>query len=88
VEDLIHSRDHGLQNIDALAAEWSGKMPLSEETIRTYLTANIHYVLDEECLEGMRGFFRMAAECAVLPEYSFSIGEPAGAAAAANLLTR
>jgi chorismate dehydratase len=73
LEDLILSRDHGLQNIDALASEWSRKMPISEETIRTYLTANIHYVLDEECLEGMRGFFRMAAECGVLPEYHFSV---------------
>jgi chorismate dehydratase len=79
VEDLIHSRDHGLQNIDALADEWSRKMPLSEETIRIYLTSNIHYVLDEECLEGMRGFFRMATECGVLPEYSLSIGDPTGA---------
>jgi chorismate dehydratase len=74
-EDLILSRDHGLQNIDALAAEWSRKMPISEETIRTYLTANIHYVLDKECLEGMRGFFRMAAECGVLPEYNFRVPE-------------
>ena len=73
VRDFIHSRDHGLQNIDALAAEWSRKLPLSEQTIRAYLTANIHYVLDEECLEGMRGFFRMAAEFSVLPEYQFSI---------------
>ena len=72
-EDMIQSRNHGLQNIDALADEWSRKMPLSEETIRTYLTANIHYVLDEECLEGMRGFFRMAAECGVLPEYNFRV---------------
>ena len=46
-------------------------MPLSEETIRTYLTTNIHYVLDEECVEGMRGFFRMAAESGVLPDYEF-----------------
>jgi chorismate dehydratase len=74
-EDFIHSRDHGLQNIDALAAEWSRKMPISEQTIRTYLTSNIHYVLDEECLEGMRGFFRMAAECGVLPEYNFRVPE-------------
>ena len=77
VRDFIHSRDHGLQNIDALAAEWSRKMPISEETIRTYLTANIHYVLDVECLEGMRGFFRMAAECGVLPEYHVRIPEMA-----------
>ena len=67
--DLIASRDHGLKNIDALVAEWSGRIPIPEKTIRTYLTENIHYVLDEECMEGMRGFFRMAAEFRVLPEY-------------------
>ena len=64
--DFILSRDHGLANIDALAAEWSKRFPIPEETIRTYLTANIHYVLDEECVEGMRGFFRMAAEYGVV----------------------
>jgi chorismate dehydratase len=69
VEDLIQSRDHGLQNIDALTAEWSAKLPLAEETIRTYLTENIHYILDEECIEGMRVFFRMAGESGALPAY-------------------
>jgi chorismate dehydratase len=69
VEDLIRSRDHGLMHVDRIAREWSGKIPLTEETIHTYLTANIHYVLDEECLKGMRGFFRMAAEAGVLPGY-------------------
>jgi len=73
-EDFIQSRDHGLQNIDALAAEWASRIPLHEETIRTYLTTNIHYVLDEECIEGMKVFYRMAAEAGVLPEYSVSIG--------------
>lgn len=67
--DFILSRDHGLANIDALVAEWSKRFPIPEETIRTYLTANIHYVLDEECVEGMRGFFRMAAEYGILPPY-------------------
>ncbi|MGA9061341.1 MAG: menaquinone biosynthesis protein [Terracidiphilus sp.] len=74
-EDFIRSRDHGLQNIDALVAEWSTRFPISEETIRTYLTANIHYVLDEECVEGMRGFFQMAAECSVLPPYTVAVEE-------------
>lgn len=73
IADFIESRDHGMKNIDALTAEWSRKLPLSEETIRTYLTTNIHYVLDDDCLEGMRVFFRMAAECGVLPEYSFCL---------------
>jgi chorismate dehydratase len=72
-EDFVQSRIHGLQNIDALVAEWSRKLPIPESTIRTYLTTNIHYVLDDECIEGMRGFFRMAAETGVLPEYALPI---------------
>ncbi len=74
-EDFIRSRDHGLANIDALVAEWSERFPIPEETIRTYLTANIHYVLDEECVEGMRGFFRMATEYGVLPPYTVAVEE-------------
>jgi chorismate dehydratase len=73
--DFIQSRDHGLANIDALVAEWSTRFPIPEETIRAYLTTNIHYVLDEECVEGMRGFFRMAAECGVLPPYDVTVEE-------------
>jgi chorismate dehydratase len=68
-EDFLRSRDHGLQNIDALVKQWSRQLPLSEKMIRTYLTTNIHYVLDEECIEGMRGFFRIAAVTGVLPTY-------------------
>jgi len=72
-QDFIQSRDHGLQNIASLAAEWSSRIPIPEATIRTYLTTNIHYILDEECLEAMRVFFRMAAEAGVLPVYNFTI---------------
>ena len=67
--DLVRSRDHGLANIDALVAEWSRRIALPEDTIRAYLTSNIHYVLDEECVEGMRSFFRNAAEVGALAEY-------------------
>jgi chorismate dehydratase len=74
-EDFILSRDHGLANIDALVAEWARRLPIPENTIRSYLTGSIHYVLDEECVEGMRGFFRMAAECGVLPPYNFAVEE-------------
>lgn len=73
VEDCIRSRDNGLANIDALVSEWSRKMPLTAETIHTYLTENIHYVLDEECIEGMRGFYRMAVEVGALPEFDFEL---------------
>jgi chorismate dehydratase len=75
--DLIHSRDHGLGNIDALVAEWCERLPLPEDVVRTYFTTNIHYVLDEDCQEGMRCFFRKAAELGILPEYEFSMSEMA-----------
>ena len=68
-QDFIRSRDHGLENIDALVEEWSSRIALPEATIRTYLTSNIHYVLDEECRAGMKEFFRLAAEAGILPEY-------------------
>jgi chorismate dehydratase len=74
-EDFLQSRNHGLQNIEALVAEWSRQLPLSEETIHAYLTTNIHYILDEECVEAMRVFFRMAAEAGVLPEYEVPFPE-------------
>ena len=75
-EDFLKSRDHGLQNIDTLVEEWSAKLPIPEQTIRAYLTGNIHYILDEDCLEGMRGFFRTAATFGILPEYTLSIPQP------------
>jgi chorismate dehydratase len=71
--DFIRSRDHGLANIDPLVAEWANRFPIPESTIRKYLTENIHYVLDDECIEGMNGLFRMAAESGVLPAYSLSM---------------
>ena len=68
-QDLLRSRDHGLRNIDALVTEWSGRLPLPEDVLEAYFTSNIHYVLDEECQEAMRCFFRKAAELRILPAY-------------------
>jgi len=73
--DFNHSRIHGLENIDALVAEWSQKLPIPEKTLRTYLTTNIHYVLDEECIEGMKVFFQTAASLGILPEYTLKISD-------------
>jgi chorismate dehydratase len=77
VDDFIHSRDQGLRNIDALVAEWSQRLPLPEHIIHSYFTSNIHYVLDEECVEGMRCFFRKSAEIGVLPRYDLALSETA-----------
>ena len=63
------SRDHGLQpeNISQIAREWSRKVGLSEAEVRSYLTENIHYHLDAGCIEGLRLFYRYAAECGAFP---------------------
>lgn len=67
IEDFIQSRDHGMAHIEDLVREWSPRLPVPASTIHAYLSQNIHYVLDEECIAGIELFFRYAAECKVLP---------------------
>jgi chorismate dehydratase len=67
VSDLIGSRDAGLAHIDDLAKEWAMHIALPRATIHTYLSQNIHYILDKECQEGLRRFYELAAACKVLP---------------------
>jgi chorismate dehydratase len=63
------SRDHGLipASIAEIASTWAPKLGLSEEAVVQYLTENIHYYLDEPCIDGLRLFYRYAYECNVLP---------------------
>ena len=61
------SRDHGLQHVPEIAQQWSGRLDLKTESLRSYLTDNIDYYLDQENLQGLRLFYRYAAECNVLP---------------------
>jgi chorismate dehydratase len=67
IEDLQTSRDHGLEHIEDLVSEWSTRIAVPPETIRFYLSKNIHYILDEACLRGLHQFYRYAAECGALP---------------------
>lgn len=63
------SRDHGLQehSLARIAQEWSPRLKLNEDDTRSYLTQNIHYQLDPECLDGLQLFYRYAAEIGALP---------------------
>ena len=65
--DLAASRDAGMAHTEEIVAEWLPRLPLRAETIRTYLTRNIHYRLDQKCLEAIRVFRAYAAEAEVLP---------------------
>jgi chorismate dehydratase len=67
IADLQASRDQGLAHVDDLAEEWSERIAVPRDTIRSYLGNNIHYILDEACMRGLDLFFRLAAECGALP---------------------
>ena len=74
-EDGVDGRAHGKpegdsdggRHIDALADEWSTRIAVPRETIRTYLSKNIWYTLDEPCLAGLDLFYRYGVECGALP---------------------
>jgi len=63
------SRDHGLEpaSVNQIAREWAARLDITEADVRSYLTQNIHYDLDADCLEGLRLFYRYAAEIGALP---------------------
>jgi chorismate dehydratase len=63
------SRDRGLltKNVAEIAKKWSPGIGLDENEVRSYLTENIHYQLDPECIEGLNLFYIYAKECGVLP---------------------
>lgn len=67
IADLQESRDAGLAHTEDLVREWESKLPLLAETIRTYLSRNIHYRLDADCLRAIHTFRELAADAGVLP---------------------
>ena len=80
IADFVASRNHGFAHIEDLVEEWSARIAVPKTIIRTYLTENIHYILDESCIEGLRTFFRYAAEYSILPpvpELRLLISSPA-----------
>ena len=67
IADLTASRDAGLAHTEDLVTEWTPKLELSPNTIRTYLTHNIHYTLDPDCLRAITLFRSLAAGINALP---------------------
>ena len=76
------SRDHGLEsnNLDEIVRTWARRLSLSEHDVREYLSRNIHFQLDDECLEGLRLFYEYAEHYGILPripELRFASPKPA-----------
>jgi chorismate dehydratase len=66
-EDLEASRNHGLLNIERLVEQWTPRIAIPPATIRHYLSSNIHYVLNTDCIRAIERFRQYAAEVDVLP---------------------
>lgn len=65
-EDLNASRNHGLAHIEQLVEQWTPRIAIPPATIRLYLTRNIHYHLDVNCIRAIELFRQYAAEVDVL----------------------
>jgi chorismate dehydratase len=66
-QDLNTSRTNGLANIVQLVAEWTPRIAIPPATIRHYLTRNIHYHLNPDCIRTIERFRQYAAEVDILP---------------------
>jgi chorismate dehydratase len=66
-EDLEASRNHGLLHIEDLVEQWTPRIAIPPATIRHYLSHNIHYVLNTDCIRAIELFRQYAAEVDILP---------------------
>src|SRR5438874_7990536 len=66
--DFPAARDEGLAHVDEIAAENETLVGLSREEIRTYLTENIAFRVDEEMEKGLTLYFELAQKHKVVDE--------------------
>jgi chorismate dehydratase len=63
---LVASREYGVQHISEIAKRYSEQLSLKEDFLREYLTDNVHYYMDDACVESLRLFYEMAAKAGVI----------------------
>ena len=64
---LQRARDEGVADADGVARAYYPDDPARQAVARRYLRDNIRYVLGAEELEGLRTFYRYAAETGLVP---------------------
>lgn len=65
---LRHARDRGVANADEVARAYYPDDPVRQAVAKRYLRDNIRYLLGDEELDGLRTFYRYAAEAELVPE--------------------
>lgn len=66
--DFVGARDEGLSKIEEIIDFYLPQVSLNENDFRRYLTENISYTLDDELLEGLRLYYRLARRHNLIPE--------------------
>ena len=61
VDTLKSSRDFGVSSIPDIAQKYSDSLQIKKEFIQAYLEKNVHYYMDQTCLEALRLFYEKAA---------------------------
>ena len=61
VDTLKQSRDFGVANIPIIAEKYAGPTAIKKEFIQQYLERNMHYYMDQSCIEGLALFYEKAA---------------------------
>jgi chorismate dehydratase len=66
--DFIAAKREGVAHAEELADIYSASLGLPREELISYLTENINYDLDEECLRGLKLYYELAQECGLIEE--------------------
>jgi chorismate dehydratase len=66
--DFIAAKREGVAHTEELADVYSARLGLPREELVSYLTENINYDLDDECLRGLRLYYDLAKECGLIEE--------------------
>src|SRR5262245_19367448 len=73
--DFAAAKREGLGHVHEIAAEYSSRLALPHADLVRYLTENISFDLDEECLSGLRLYYELARKSGLTDnaiEISFS----------------
>lgn len=68
VMDFHQSRNEGLQSVPFIAEWYSTRLPVSAPDIRSYLTRNLDFSLDQENLQGLERFYGLAEKLGLIDQ--------------------
>ena len=66
VDALKQSRDFGVANRAAIAEKYSEPLQIKKEFIQEYLEKNVHYYMDQSCIEALDLFYEKARQAGAI----------------------